>query len=100
MSDSMYECNPQRVGFNALCEIIRNLHCLLSQTQLVNELYIYWSELRYEGFCLLTGIEIRRKDQPSQFRNVFYILIDFSAFNGVLLALKNKECNDTGHILF
>ena len=41
MSDSMYECNPQRVGFNALCEIIRNLHCLLSQTQLVNELYIY-----------------------------------------------------------
>ena len=51
-------------------------------------------------FVYSPELKLGRKDQPSQFRNVFYTLIDFSAFNSVLLALKNNECNNTGHILF
>ena len=94
----MYECNPQRVGFNALCEIIRNVHCLLSQTQLVKGA-IYISELRYEGFCLLSGIEISTERSTKPIPQCCYILIDFSLFKGVLLALKNNDCNVTGDLM-
>lgn len=53
------------------------------------KVFVYSPELKLDG-----------KINQANSAMFFYILIDFSAFNGVLLALKNNECNDTGHILF